>query len=71
VPLQRHRHVVLPGQRAAELVESDGVLLDQAGAEAAAVHRLRLQGAIDLLGGAEAFADEVLSDPLVLALRRR
>jgi hypothetical protein len=71
VALQRHRHVVLARERAAELVEPDGVLLDQAGAEPTAVDRLRLERAIDLLGGAEALGDQELADPLVAPLRRR
>jgi len=62
---------VLTRQRAAELVEADGVLFDQAGAEPAAVDRLRLQRSIDLRRRAEALRDQVLADPLVLALRRR
>jgi len=61
VALQRHRHVVLACQRAAEIVEPDGVLLDQAGAEPTAVDRLRLQRALDLRRRAEALGDQVLA----------
>jgi hypothetical protein len=69
VALERDRHVVLAGQRAAELVQADRELLDQAGAESAAVDRLRLQGAIDRFGGADAIADQELADPRTV--RRR
>jgi hypothetical protein len=71
VALQGHRHVVLAGQRAAQLVEPDDVLLDEAGADPAAVNRLRLEGVLDRSGRAEALGDQVLPDPLVVRLRRR
>jgi hypothetical protein len=69
--LQRHRHVVLASQSAAHLVEPDGVLLDEAGADPTAVNRLRLEGVIDRFGRTEALGDQVLPDPLVLEVRRR